>query len=158
MSEPMIEVDGLTKRFGTFTAVDHVSFTVGKGSIFGFLGPNGSGKTTVIRMLCGILEPSGGTVKIGGHDIVRDLEPIKEMIGYMSQKFSLYDELTVNENLIFSGKLYGLSGAAFKNPRDELIEPPPLEPYLNRRAALLSGGWRQRLAMACSLMHKPTVL
>ena len=110
MSEPMIEVEGLTKRFGTFTAVDHVSFTVGKGSIFGFLGPNGSGKTTVIRMLCGILQPTEGTARIGGHDIVRDLEPIKEMIGYMSQKFSLYDELTVNENLIFAGKLYGLSG------------------------------------------------
>ena len=106
----MIEVEGLTKRFGAFTAVDHVSFTVGKGSIFGFLGPNGSGKTTVIRMLCGILQPTEGTARIGGHDVVRDLEPIKEMIGYMSQKFSLYDELTVNENLIFAGKLYGLSG------------------------------------------------
>ena len=89
MAEPMIEVQGLTKRFGTFTAVDHVSFTVGKGSIFGFLGPNGSGKTTVIRMLCGILQPTEGTAQVGGHDIVRDLEPIKEMIGYMSQKFSL---------------------------------------------------------------------
>ena len=89
MAEPMIEVDRLTKRFGTFTAVDHVSFTVGKGSIFGFLGPNGSGKTTLIRMLCGILEPSDGTARIGGHDIVRDLEPIKDMIGYMSQKFHL---------------------------------------------------------------------
>ena len=104
VAEPMIEVDKLTKRFGTFTAVDHVSFSVGKGSIFGFLGPNGSGKTTVIRMLCGILEPSEGTARIGGHDVVRDIEPIKEMIGYMSQKFSLYDELTVNENLIFAGK------------------------------------------------------
>ena len=110
MTEPMIEVEGLTKRFGAFTAVDHVSFTVGKGSIFGFLGPNGSGKTTVIRMLCGILQPTEGTARIGGHDVVRDLEPIKELIGYMSQKFSLYDELTVNENLIFAGKLYGLSG------------------------------------------------
>src|SRR5947207_11980786 len=105
MSEPMIEVEGLTKRFGTFTAVDHISFTVGKGSIFGFLGPNGSGKTTVIRMLCGILQPTDGTARIGAHDIVRELEPIKEMIGYMSQQFSLYDELTVNENLIFSGIL-----------------------------------------------------
>src|SRR5207245_10739450 len=105
MSESMIEVDGLTKRFGTFTAVDHISFSVGKGSIFGFLGPNGSGNTTVIRMLCGILEPSEGTARIGGHDIVRDLEPIKEMIGYMSQQFSLYDALTVNENPSFTAKL-----------------------------------------------------
>ncbi len=154
----MIQAEGLTKRFGTFTAVDHVSFTVGKGSIFGFLGPNGSGKTTMIRMLCGILEPTEGTARIGGHDIVRDLEPIKEMIGYMSQKFSLYDELTVNENLIFAGKLYGLSGRELNQRRDEMIATTHLQPYIDRRAAQLSGGWRQRLAMACSLMHKPTVL
>src|SRR3989454_12002223 len=158
MSEPMIEVDRLTKRFGTFTAVDHVSFSVGKGSIFGFLGPNGSGKSTVIRMLCGILEPSDGTARIGGHDIVRDAEPIKEMIGYMSQQFSLYDELTVNENLIFAGKLYGLRGRELNQRRDEMIATTHLEPYIDRRAGQLSGGWRQRLAMACSLMHRPTVL
>src|SRR6266516_2908399 len=158
MSEVMIECDGLTKRFGTFTAVDHVSFSVGRGSIFGFLGPNGSGKSTVIRMLCGILAPSDGTARIDGQDIVREIEPIKEMIGYMSQQFSLYDELTVNENLIFSGKLYGLRGRELNQRRDELIALTHLEPYINRRAALLSGGWRQRLAMACSLVHKPSVL
>ena len=156
--EAMIECEGLTKRFGTFTAVDHVSFKVGKGSIFGFLGPNGSGKSTVIRMLCGILEPSEGTARIDGHDVVRDTESIKDIIGYMSQKFSLYDELTVNENLIFAGKLYGLSGRDLDKRRDEMIAITHLEPYIDRRAALLSGGWRQRLAMACSLMHKPTVL
>src|ERR1700737_1198826 len=156
--DPMIECEGLTKRFGTFTAVDHVSFSVGKGSIFGFLGPNGSGKSTVIRMLCGILEPTEGAARIGGHDIIKEGEAIKEMIGYMSQKFSLYDELTANENLIFSGKLYGLSGRALTRRRDELIALTHLEPYLDKRAALLSGGWRQRLAMACSLMHKPTIL
>src|SRR5690348_2073031 len=110
MSEAMIEIEGLTKRFGTFTAVDHVRFTVGKGSIFGFLGPNGSGKSTVIRMLCGILEPTEGTARISGQDVVKESEAIKEIIGYMSQKFSLYDELTVEENLIFAGKLYGLKG------------------------------------------------
>src|SRR5947208_6395450 len=158
MPEAMIEVDRLTKRFGTFTAVDHVSFSVGKGSIFGFLGPNGSGKTTVIRMLCGILEPTDGTARIGGHDVVRDIEPIKEMIGYMSQKFSLYDELTVNENLIFAGKLYGLSGRELDQRREEMMATTHLEPYIDRRAAQLSGGWRQRLAMACSLMHRPSVL
>jgi ABC-type multidrug transport system ATPase subunit len=157
-SEIMIEVEGLTKRFGTFTAVDHVSFKVGKGSIFGFLGPNGSGKSTIIRMLCGILAPSDGMARIGGHDVVRELDSIKEMIGYMSQEFSLYDELSVDENLTFSGKLYGLSGQALAKRRDELIETTHLRPYLDRRAGLLSGGWRQRLAMACSLMHKPTVL
>ena len=158
MPDAMIECEGLTKRFGTFTAVDHVSFKVGKGSIFGFLGPNGSGKSTVIRMLCGILEPSEGTARIDGHDVARDTESIKDIIGYMSQKFSLYDELTVNENLIFAGKLYGLSGRDLEKRRDEMIAITHLEPYLDRRAALLSGGWRQRLAMACSLMHKPTVL
>jgi ABC-type multidrug transport system ATPase subunit len=158
MSEPMIEVDRLTKRFGAFTAVDRVSFSVEKGSIFGFLGPNGSGKTTVIRMLCGILEPSEGTARIGGHDVVREWEPIKEMIGYMSQQFSLYDELTVNENLIFAGKLYGLHGRELNRRRDEMIATTHIEPYINRRASHLSGGWRQRLAMACSLMHRPTVL
>jgi len=158
MSEAMIECDGLTKRFGTFTAVDHVSFNVGKGSIFGFLVPNGSGKSTVIRMLCGILEPSEGTARIDGHDVARDTESIKEIIGYMSQKFSLYDELTVDENLTFSGKLYGLHGRDLTKRRDELIAITHLEPYIKRRAALLSGGWRQRLAMACSLMHQPTVL
>ena len=155
---PMIECEGLTKRFGHFTAVDHVSFNVGKGSIFGFLGPNGSGKSTVIRMLCGILEPSEGTARINGHDVARDTDSIKDMIGYMSQKFSLYDELTVNENLIFAGKLYGLGGRDLEKRRDEMIAITHLDPYLNRRAALLSGGWRQRLAMACSLMHQPTVL
>src|SRR5689334_10861572 len=158
MPEAMIECEGLTKRFGSFTAVDHVSFSVGKGSIFGFLGPNGSGKSTVIRMLCGILEPTEGTARIDGHDVVHDADSIKGIIGYMSQKFSLYDELTVNENLIFAGKLYGLSGGELEKRRDEMIAITHLEPYLSRRAALLSGGWRQRLAMACALMHHPQVL
>src|SRR6266404_1585855 len=158
MAETMIECDKLTKRFGHLTAVDHVSFKIEKGSIFGFLGPNGSGKSTVIRMLCGLLEPSGGEARIAGLDVVRQLEEIKELIGYMSQKFSLYDELTVRENLMFYGRLYGLSGAALLRRREELIALAHLEPYLQRRAALLSGGWRQRLAMACALVHKPSVL
>ena len=158
MSEAMIEIDGLTKRFGAFTAVDQVSFSVDKGSIFGFLGPNGSGKSTVIRMLCGILEPSDGTARIDGHDVIRETESIKEIIGYMSQQFSLYDELTVNENLLFAGKLYDLSARQLNQRRDEMIAITHLEPYLDRRANHLSGGWRQRLAMACALMHKPTVL
>lgn len=156
--DAMIDCRGLTKRFGSFTAVDGVTFSVSKGSIFGFLGPNGSGKSTVIRMLCGILEPTGGTAHIGGCDASKEGDAIKEIIGYMSQKFSLYDELTVDENLTFSGKLYGLKGSALKQRRDELVAITHLEPYIDRRAALLSGGWRQRLAMACALMHKPRVL
>jgi len=157
-AETMIECEGLTRRFGHFTAVDHVSLRVEKGSIFGFLGPNGSGKSTVIRMLCGLLEPSEGSARIGGFDVVKQNDDIKNLIGYMSQKFSLYDELTAHENLKFYGRLYGLSGAVLAKRQDELIALTHLEPYLNRRAALLSGGWRQRLAMACSLMHHPTVL
>jgi len=157
-AETMISCEALTKRFGHFTAVDHVSFSVAKGSIFGFLGPNGSGKSTVIRMLCGLLEPSDGHGRIAGFDVARETEAIKPLIGYMSQKFSLYDELTVHENLNFYGRLYGLKGAALKKRYDELIALTHLEPYLNRRSALLSGGWRQRLAMACSLVHKPSVL
>jgi ABC-type multidrug transport system ATPase subunit len=156
--DAMIECNGLTKRFGHFTAVDHVTFSVGRGSIFGFLGPNGSGKSTVIRMLCGILEPTEGTARIDGRDVQSEGDTIKETIGYMSQKFSLYDELTVNENLLFSGKLYSLRDRDLKRRRDELIALTHLAPYLNRRAGLLSGGWRQRLAMACALMHEPTVL
>src|SRR3954463_16357792 len=158
MAEVMIECRGLTKRFGHFTAGDHVSFSVEKGSIFGFLGPNGSGKSTVIRMLCGILTPTEGTARIAGVDIINDTDEVKNLIGYMSQKFSLYDELTVHENLLFYGRLYGLRGAALKKRRDELIGLTHPDPYLERRAALLSGGWRQRLAMACALTHQPAVL
>jgi len=157
-AETMIQCEALTKRFGHFTAVDHVSFAVGKGSIFGFLGPNGSGKSTVIRMLCGLLEPSDGLGRIAGFDVARQTEEIKPLIGYMSQKFSLYDELTAYENLTFYSRLYGLRGATLAKRRDELVTLTHLEPYLERRAGLLSGGWRQRLAMACSLVHKPSVL
>ncbi|HTS18102.1 MAG TPA: ABC transporter ATP-binding protein [Verrucomicrobiae bacterium] len=154
----MIQCDNLTKRFGHFTAVDRVTFSVQRRSIFGFLGPNGSGKSTVIRMLCGILEPSDGTGHIAGHDISTEPDAIKGKLGYMSQKFSLYDELTVNENLMFYARLYDIHGDAAKSRRDELIALAHLEPYIDRRAALLSGGWKQRLAMACALVHKPSVL
>ena len=154
----MIQCDKLTKRFGHFTAVDQVSFSVAKGSIFGFLGPNGSGKSTVIRMLCGLLQPTAGKATIAGFDVATQTDEIKTLIGYMSQKFSLYDELTVSENLNFYCRLYGLSGTPLSRRREELIALTHLEPYLARRAGLLSGGWRQRLAMACSLVHKPSVL
>src|SRR2546426_10289651 len=130
MSKPMIECDGLTKRFGAFTAVDHVSFSVAKGSIFGFLGPNGSGKSTVIRMLCGILEPTEGDARVAGIDVVHTADRLKGTIGYMSQKFSLYDELTTAENLLFYGRLYGLRGAALKQRLGDLIALTHLEPYV----------------------------
>lgn len=156
--EIMIECHRLTRRFGTFTAVDQVSLEVEKRAIFGFLGPNGSGKSTVIRMLCGLLEPSEGWARIGGYDVARQTESIKGLIGYMSQKFSLYDELTTHENLMFYGRLYGMQGHDLQRRYDELIAMTHLEPYLDRRAGLLSGGWRQRLAMACALVHQPQVL
>jgi len=158
MSDNSIEVERLTKRFGDFAAVDGISFDVKRGEIFGFLGANGAGKSTTIRMLCALLQSTSGTARVGGFDINKEPEKVKSSIGYMSQKFSLYDELTVKENLNFYGRLYGLHGASLKQRYDELLALTHLEPYLNRRASLLSGGWRQRLAMACSLMHKPTVL
>jgi ABC-type multidrug transport system ATPase subunit len=154
----MIHCRDLTKRFGAFTAVDCVTFSIARGSIFGFLGPNGSGKSTVIRMLCGILEPTSGEAHVAGIDVVRNADQLKGKIGYMSQKFSLYDELNVWENLTFYGRLYGLSGSALRARIEEVIGITHLQPYLKRRAALLSGGWRQRLAMGCSLLHKPSVL
>jgi ABC-type multidrug transport system ATPase subunit len=152
-----ILADGLTKRFGTFTAVDHVNFKVRRGSIYGFLGPNGSGKSTVIRMLCGILDPSEGKGNVLGWDCVRDSEQVKMGIGYMSQKFSLYSDLTVLENLTFYGKVYSV-GAKFAERRDEILELLSLKPYLHRRAGNLSGGWKQRLALGCALLHDPKVL
>ncbi len=155
---PMIECDGLTRRFGAFTAVDGVSFSVAHGAIFGFLGPNGSGKSTVIRMLCGILAPTEGSARIDGLDVATRSAELKGTIGYMSQKFSLYDELTTDENLVFYGKLYGLGREKLRRRYEELVGLTHLEPYLRRRAGLLSGGWRQRLAMACALMHEPRVL
>jgi ABC-type multidrug transport system ATPase subunit len=157
-AETMIEVDKLTKRFGHFTAVDSISFKVSKGSIFGFLGPNGSGKSTVIRMLCGLLKPTEGAARIAGIDVTSNSDELKQAIGYMSQQFSLYDELTSSENLKFYGRLYGMHGSGLKPRIQEMIDLTHLGPYLNRRAGQLSGGWRQRLAMACALLHKPTVL
>jgi ABC-type multidrug transport system ATPase subunit len=154
----MIQCEGLTRRFGYFTAVDHVTFSVAKGAIFGFLGPNGSGKSTVIRMLCGILAPSEGHARIAGLDVASEAHKLKGKLGYMSQKFSLYDELTATENLFFYGRLYGLDGPELKSRVDELVALTHLGPYVNRRASLLSGGWRQRLAMACAIIHKPSVL
>src|SRR5260370_12675785 len=129
-AETMIECEGLTRRFGELTAVDHVSFKVGKGAIFGFLGPNGSGKSTVIRMLCGLLEPSDGQGRIAGFDVATQTDKIKSLIGYMSQKFSLYDELPVHENLTFYGRLYGLTGPAPAQRREELVALTHIEPYL----------------------------
>lgn len=153
-----IEVKGLTKRFDNFVAVDHVSFNVRKGSIFGFLGPNGSGKTTCIKMLCGILQPSAGSATVNGYDVASEPDKIKSTIGYMNQAFSLYRDLTVDENLNFFGGIYGLRGEVLKEKKQKVIDLVGIGHYLNRQSGLLSGGWKQRLALAVALIHEPPLL
>ncbi|MBZ0254782.1 ABC transporter ATP-binding protein, partial [bacterium] len=156
--EPTIRVQGLTKRFGSFTAVDDVSFDVSKGEIFGFLGPNGSGKSTVIRMLCGLLTPTEGDAWLLGMNVRDDVASIKRRIGYMSQHFSLYHDLTVRENMTFFGRLYGLARERIQSRSKELSDYLGLGPYQDRQAGLLSGGWKQRLALASALMHEPDIV
>ena len=155
---PAIHTERLTRRFGDFTAVNKVSITVEKGEVFGFLGPNGSGKTTVIKMLTGILPITEGNASIEGLDVRTEADAVRERIGYMSQKFSLYDDLTVMENLRFYGRAYQLKGKAMDKKIEETIAANNLGNYVNRLAGRLSGGWKQRLALGCALMHEPTVL
>lgn len=155
---PTIRVENLTRKFGNFTAVDSVSFEIDKGSIFGFLGPNGAGKSTVIRMLCGLLEPTSGTAILDGVNVGKHPENIKPRIGYTSQRFSLYEELTVDENIQFFARIYGLSRKERETRREEVIDLVGIGEYVDRRAGKLSGGWKQRLSVACSLLHKPKIL
>ena len=153
-----IVVQGLSRRFGSFVAVDDVSFEVGVGEIFGFLGSNGAGKSTTIRMLCGLLRPSGGTAVVGGVDVNRDPEGVKRQIGYMSQRFSLYEQLTVDENIAFFGGVYGLRGSQLKQRRDFVLEMAGLEGREKALTRELSGGWRQRLALGCAVIHQPSIV
>jgi ABC-2 type transport system ATP-binding protein len=155
---PSLEVLELTKCFGHFTAVDHVSFTVQPGEVIGYLGPNGSGKTTTIRMLCGLSTPTEGTARILGMDIVKNAEAIKPHIGYMSQKFSLYDELTVLENLQFYAGVYEIPRATEKARIQEILHIAGLERHPRAMTGSLSGGWRQRLALGCAMLHRPPLL
>lgn len=153
-----IEAKQLTRRFGKFTAVDHISFQIPYGSIFGFLGANGSGKSTTIKMLCGILAPSEGTGTVAGFDVMTQSERIKESIGYISQKFSLYGDLTIIENLMFFGRIYGLDGSALKKRIDEVLQLTGLDNYVGKQAQFLSGGWKQKLAIANGILHQPKIL
>ncbi len=155
---PVITADHLTIRFGNFTAVNDVSFSINKGELFGFLGPNGSGKTTIIKALCGLLTPTEGSGTILGMDIRKDASEIKRHVGYMSQKFGLYEDLTVAENLGFYAGVYGITGAAATKRIAEILDLTGLQPYLSRRVSQLSGGWKQRLALACAIIHSPEVV
>jgi len=157
-SELAISADHLIRRFGNFTAVNDVSFQVKRGEIFGFLGPNGSGKTTVIKMLTGLLPLTSGSAVVEGLDVRTHAEQVRERIGYMSQKFSLYDDLTVQENLQFYGRIYSLPADRLKRRMTEIVELNGLAPYLDRLAAKLSGGWKQRLALGCAMLHEPRLL
>lgn len=156
--ESAIEVINLTKRFGKFTAVDSLSFHVKRGEIFGFLGPNGAGKSTTIRMLCGILNPTEGTGTVAGYDITQHQEEIKKHIGYMSQRFSLYEDLTVAENISFYGGIYGLKKRGREERQAYILEMAGLTGREESLAAELSGGWKQRLALGCAIIHQPKIL
>ncbi len=158
MSEYAIEVKNLSKKFGKFTAVDDVSFNVTKGEIFGFLGANGAGKSTTIRMLCGLLGSSSGTATVGGYDINSQPDKVKENIGYMSQKFSLYEDLTVEENITFFGGVYGLSAPQIKERMPWVLEMAGLKGREKSLTKELAGGWKQRLALGCAVLHKPKIV
>ena len=158
-SQPVsVQTEGLTRRFGKFTAVDRVSITVNQGEIFGFLGANGAGKTTMIRMLCGLLKPSEGKGSVAGFDVYRQSEEIKKHIGYMSQKFSLYDDLTITENIEFYGGIYGLSREAIRHRREQLLEQTGLQDASRKMTRDLPLGFKQRLALGCALLHDPPVI
>jgi ABC-2 type transport system ATP-binding protein len=153
-----VEVEDLVKTFGSFVAVDHIHVQVKQGEIFGFLGPNGAGKSTTIRMLCGLLLPTSGRGRVAGFDLLKEPERIKQVIGYMSQKFSLYDDLTVIENLHFFGGIYGLSGSSQRDREDQVLEKVGLTDLRSRITRDLAAGWKQRLALGCSILHRPSIL
>ena len=158
MSDFVVEVEDLVRKFDNFVAVDHIRFQVEKGEIFGFLGPNGAGKSTTIRILCGLLLPTSGKGKVAGFDIMKEPEKIKRTIGYMSQKFSLYDDLTVVENLHFFGGIYGLSGSLQKTRENEVLEMIDLQDSRDRITQTLAVGSKQRLALGCAILHNPSIL
>ncbi len=155
---PVVEVCDLVKCFGNFTAVDHISFTVPRGEIFGFLGPNGAGKSTTIRMLCGLLTPTSGSGRVLGLDILRESERIKQRLGYMSQRFSLYEDLTVKENIEFYGGIYGVTNSRLAERKAWVLEMAGLTERQHSTTGELATGWKQRLALGCAMVHEPDIL
>jgi ABC-2 type transport system ATP-binding protein len=156
--EPVIETRGLTRRFGALTAVDHLDLSVARGEIFGLVGPDGAGKTTTLRMLCGLMDPSEGSARVAGHDVVRETQAVKDQIGYMAQRFGLYGDLTVEENMAFYADLFGITGADRQELSARLLRMTRMDPFRNRQARQLSGGMKQKLALMCTLLHRPQVL
>jgi len=156
--EPIIETRGLTRRFGALTAVEHLDLSVGRGEIFGLVGPDGAGKTTTLRMLCGLMDPSEGSARVAGHDVAREAQAVKDQIGYMAQRFGLYGDLTVEENMNFYADLFDITGAERKDLSTQLLRMTRMDPFRGRQARQLSGGMKQKLALMCTLLHRPQVL
>jgi len=156
--EPIIETHDLTRRFGSLTAVDHLNLTVQPGEIFGLVGPDGAGKTTTLRMLCSLVDPSEGSARVAGHDVVREPQSVKDRIGYMAQRFGLYLDLTVQENMDFYADLFGIVGSEREALAGRLLHMTRMEPFRGRQAGQLSGGMKQKLALMCTLLHRPQIL
>jgi ABC-2 type transport system ATP-binding protein len=157
-NEPIIRISGLTRRFGDLTAVDHLTLEVARGEIFGLVGPDGAGKTTTLRLLCGLMDPSEGEAWVAGHNVAREVEAVKDQIGYMAQRFGLYGDLTVDENMRFYAELFGISKKERAKLLPDLLRMTRMEPFRSRPAANLSGGMKQKLALICTLLHHPQVL
>jgi ABC-2 type transport system ATP-binding protein len=156
--EPVIEIKDLTRRFGPLTAVDHLNLTVGRGEIFGLVGPDGAGKTTTLRMLCGLMDPTEGSARVAGHDVGRESQAVKDRIGYMAQRFGLYQDLTVEENMVFYADLFDITGSVREELMAELLRMTRMDPFRDRQAGRLSGGMKQKLALMCTLLHRPQIL
>jgi ABC-2 type transport system ATP-binding protein len=154
----VIHAENLTRRFGELTAVDHLNLDVAEGEIFGLVGPDGAGKTTIMRLLCGLMDPTEGKAIVAGHDVSRELDQMKDQIGYMAQRFGLYTDLTVQENMDFYSDLFGITGRERNEMGSKLLQMTRMEPFRKRPAGKLSGGMKQKLALMCTLLHKPRIL
>jgi len=156
--EPIIKTEALTRQFGDLTAVDGLTLSIAEGEIFGLVGPDGAGKTTTLRLLCALLEPTSGTARVAGHDVAREPQAVKDQIGYMAQRFGLYGDLTVQENMDFYADLFGIVGTQRRDLTAELLRMTRMEPFRGRQASRLSGGMKQKLALMCTLLHRPRIL